>query len=68
MTADERLVRVESRYFVAGFVVRDGYVVKAAPILRYMIGWATSRAVGYVEGKGWTHDLLGRLPDGRAPN
>ena len=64
MTKDELMVRVASRYFVSGFVVRDGFVVKAAPLLRYMIGWPTSRAMGYMDGKGWVHDLLGSIPYG----
>jgi hypothetical protein len=64
MTKDEILVRVASRYFISGIVLRDGLVVKAAPILRYMIGWSSSRAVGYIDGKGWCHDFLGCLQTG----
>lgn len=34
----ELLYRVSCAFFVAGFVVRDGVVIDAAPILRWTIG------------------------------
>jgi hypothetical protein len=46
-------VRVVARHFVAGLVAVDGRVVRAAPILRYMLGWDGARVATYVQAKGW---------------
>jgi len=40
-------IRIVARHFVAGVVHRDGRVVRAAPILRYMIGWDGQRVAAY---------------------
>ena len=47
------LVRVVAPHFVAGLVVEGRTVVRAAPILRWMVGepWDLVRA--YIAGKGW---------------
>lgn len=47
------LVRVVAPHFVAGLVVDDEYVIHAAPILRYMVGWSVDRVRDYVAKKGW---------------
>lgn len=50
---EERLYRVEARHFVAGFVMRDGHVVSAAPILRWTIGKPPGELRRYFQRKGW---------------
>jgi hypothetical protein len=47
-------VRVLGPNFTAGLVVRDERVVRAAPILSYMIGWPVERVVALTRRRGWT--------------
>lgn len=53
----EYLTRIEAPHFVAAVVlVHDGpglKVARAAPILRYMLGWSGDRVYAYIERKGW---------------
>lgn len=50
------LVRIVAPHFVAGLVT-DGHVRRAAPILRYMIGWPDDRVRRYCVAKGWTASI-----------
>ena len=51
----ETLVRVVGHYFVAGFVVRDGCVIHAAPILtKFYIGGKLVSLVGKTENEART--------------
>lgn len=52
------LVRITAPHLVAGLQARDGRVVRAAPILRYMLGWDGSRLADYCERKGWTWEIV----------
>jgi hypothetical protein len=47
------LLRIEAPYFVAGAECLDGRVVRAAPIVKYMIGWLMVDASAYATRKGW---------------
>lgn len=47
-----KLVRVEAPHFVAAFET-DGVVQKAAPILKFALGWSDDRARSYFARKGW---------------
>ena len=47
------LVRIEAPHFVAGLDAEGGRVVRAAPIVRYMIGWDGRRVARYCASKGW---------------
>lgn len=49
----EILYRVVAKHFVAGFILDDGIVVHAAPILRYLIGQRERRVMKYLHKKGW---------------
>lgn len=49
----DQLVRISASYFTAGVVVRDERVVRAAPILKYMLGWPRTRVLSYARAKGW---------------
>jgi hypothetical protein len=47
------VIRIEAPHFTAGVVLRDGIVVRAAPIVSYMRGWSQARVRSYCERKGW---------------
>lgn len=47
------LFRVEANYFTAGFIIERGLCVKAAPIIRWMIGREYGRIYNYCISKGW---------------
>lgn len=47
------LVSVDAPHFNAGIVIERGVVVRAAPILGYLVGWDCERASAYLKGKGW---------------
>lgn len=51
---NETLISIDAPHFNAGIVARDGRVVAAAPILRYMIGWTGQEVAIYCKRKGWT--------------
>lgn len=53
-----KLVRVVAPHFVAGFET-NGTVRRAAPILRYMIGWPDAQARAYMRLKGWRASVIG---------
>lgn len=56
------LVRVVAPHFVAGFLT-DGVVRRAAPILKYMVGWDDAKVRAYIARKGWKASrLLGPFP------
>lgn len=55
-----RLVRVVAPHFVAGFET-DGVVRRAAPILRYLIGWSDDRTRRYIVGKGWRASVISEI-------
>ena len=52
------LIRIEAKHFVAGVVVEGRYVTRAAPILKYMVGWAKFKVMGYARRKGWRASSL----------
>lgn len=39
--------------FCAGLVLNGTIVIRAAPIIAYMIGWQAARVRLYVERRGW---------------
>jgi hypothetical protein len=50
------LVQITAPHFCAGFIIEprgDWYVTEAAPIIRYMVGWSTTRVSDYCRRKGW---------------
>jgi hypothetical protein len=40
--------------FCAGVVLRDGAVIRAAPIVRYMTGWTEDGVSAYAARRGWS--------------
>jgi hypothetical protein len=58
-SSPEKLVRVVSPYFVAGFVIHDGRVIDAAPILRkHVIGKTEDEAREIIYGRGWKATIV----------
>lgn len=44
---------INAPHFYSGLVVRDGVVVKAAPIINYMVGWDIDAVIRYALKKKW---------------
>ena len=67
------LVRIVGPDFVVGVIIERGRVVRAAPIVAYMIGWTGPRVSMYVAKRGWSRAIvstpeLGLMhDDGRQP-
>jgi hypothetical protein len=54
-----RILTIDAPHFNAGIVVNDNeLVIKAAPIVNYMLLWSLSRVRLYVAKKGWTLEEL----------
>jgi hypothetical protein len=53
----ETVLWIVTPYCCAGIVARDGKVVEAAPIFRYMIGWDGRRVADYCYRKGWSWEI-----------
>lgn len=52
------LCRIVAKHFVAGLVLSDNVVVRTAPILRYMKGWALFDVRAYCDRKGWEMSVV----------
>ena len=52
----ERMIRIDAPHFVAGVLIEDGKVTKAAPILAWMIGKPEGYVEFYCRRKGWLLD------------
>jgi hypothetical protein len=50
---NENLIQIHSKYFTAGIVLEGDTVVRAAPIIKWMIGWPRQRVIDYSFMKGW---------------
>jgi hypothetical protein len=57
-----RLVRVVGPRFVAGFE-SDGVVIRAAPILKALIGMTNAEARAHISAKGWTARIIVGEPE-----
>lgn len=49
---------VDSGYFFAGIIFRDGVAIRTAPILKYTLGWHQDRVTFFCLKKKWLHGLL----------
>lgn len=49
------MIIITAPHFVAAVILdpRARIVIRAAPILRYMLGWTEERVVDYLKFKGW---------------
>ena len=53
----EAIVRILGPNFCVGAILRDHVVVKAAPLIKYMIGWPEARLIAHCEDKGWRYEI-----------
>jgi hypothetical protein len=53
MRAGAQVIRIESKYFVAGAFIENGHVKAADPIIGYMEGWSVGRVANYCMRKHW---------------
>jgi len=47
------LVAVDAPHFYAGVILTDDVVTKAAPILKWSVGWKRDALSAYFKRKGW---------------
>lgn len=52
------MIRITSPYFCAGCVIENGLIVRAAPIIKYMIGKTPGWVRTYCQKKKWKSELL----------
>lgn len=50
--------QIKSSYFTAGLIIQDDFVTRAAPIIKYMIGWEVSRVKTYCIKKNWEVEFV----------
>lgn len=61
-------IRIVAPHFTAGVVLDDtGRVTRAAPILRYMLGWNAARVLDYAARKQWRPQRLARSAEVQSP-
>lgn len=56
----ETLIAIDAPHFYAGIVARDGRVVEAAHIVKYMKGWDGAKVAAYCKSKGWSWEVVSR--------
>jgi hypothetical protein len=54
----ETLVAIDAPHFYAGIVARNGKVIEAAHIVKYMKGWDGKKVADYCKQKGWSWELV----------
>lgn len=48
------MIVIDAPHFFAAVVIgQNGRVERAAPILKYMVGWKAKDVIAYASGKGW---------------
>lgn len=50
------VLTIDAPHFNAGVIIKDDVVIKAAPILRYMLGWNLDQIKEYCIRKKWLTD------------
>lgn len=56
------MITIDAPHFFAAVIIdKHGRVERAAPILKYMVGWDAARVISYAASKGW------KATDRRAP-
>lgn len=52
------LVQVDAPHFCAGIILEDDVVVRAAPILKWAVGWQRNDLRRYFERKQWKTKVI----------
>jgi hypothetical protein len=58
---EDRLVYVRMPYATYGLIIRNGRVVEAPPIARWMVGRPEHEMAAWITGKGGTGTVVGAL-------
>ena len=56
---------IDAPHFCCGVVLRGDRVIRAAPIVRYLLGWNVRRLTRYGEEQGWRIEIA--TPSGGTP-
>jgi hypothetical protein len=60
---EEELLQIQSGYFSAGVVMIGDRVIRAAPIVHYMIGWKLKTIKDYCRKKRWSVKRIVEVDD-----
>ena len=52
-TTGEQLLFIDAPHFCCGIVLVDDRVIRAAPIVRYLVGWHRHHVQRYGRARGW---------------
>lgn len=53
-----KLLRIEAPWFTCGAEINEaGTIIRAAPIVKYMIGWPYTKAIIYCAERGWVYGI-----------
>ena len=63
----KEFVRVEMKTFVCGLEVKDGKVVKAAPVMRWSVGKELEEVLDWITKRGGNHICLAAGITARLP-
>lgn len=48
------MLRITSHYFVAGAIIKDGIIIRCAPILeKHILGMTINQVYRYIKLRGW---------------
>jgi hypothetical protein len=53
----DEIIVITAPHFVAGVCLQNDTVVRAAPILKYMVGWHFTKIEEYVAKKHWKWEI-----------
>lgn len=56
-TGPETLIVIDARHFYTMVILEDDRVVKAADIVKYMLGWNVKKVQDYCRFKDWKADV-----------
>jgi hypothetical protein len=54
MAEREGVFTINAPHFNAGVVFENAFIVRAAPIVSYMVGWSMSQLRRFLDKKGWS--------------
>ncbi len=52
------LIAIDAPHFYCGVIVRNGRVIRTAPIVHYLTGWDRDRVQRYAQRRGWRVEVV----------
>ena len=53
------MLQIKGGTFTAGVVLnQNSFCVKAAPIIKYMVGWSLAHIVKHCHNRGWRYEVV----------